>query len=347
MRLKAVVFVPLAAAGLIGLAVIGEQKEPAGMQMTGAAEKFVGMLNDEQKAKAQFGFDDKERTNWNFVPLQDKEKKSTRKGLPLQQMTAEQKDAAIALRQGRHQRGGLQEGHDDHEPGVDPPRAGEAKGTMVRNPEWYFFTVFGTPSKTGKWGWRVEGHHLSLNFTIDRGKVLAATPAFFGANPAEVKAGDAQGAAHPAGSGRLCARSCSIPSTPTRRKVAFQAKQFPEIEQHVTKPGVGGPVGLVAEKMTKKQQGDALESDRQLRRPYAAGGAPAQLDEVTAAGLDKVHFAFGRDDDKPGKPYTYRVQGPTFVIEFLNIQADSAKQPRQPHPQRWRNLGGDFGLAGK
>jgi len=64
---------------------------------------------------------------------------------------------------------------------------------MVRNPEWYFFTIFGTPAKSGKWGWRVEGHHLSLNFTIDNGSVIAATPAFFGANPATVKQGPRKG----------------------------------------------------------------------------------------------------------------------------------------------------------
>src|SRR5207245_6913565 len=71
----------------------------------------------------------------------------------------------------------------------------EKNGTNVRNPDWYFFTIFGTPTKTGKWGWRVEGHHLSLNFTIDNGKVLSATPAFFGANPAVVRDGDRKGTA--------------------------------------------------------------------------------------------------------------------------------------------------------
>src|SRR5207248_10299893 len=69
----------------------------------------------------------------------------------------------------------------------------EKNGANVRNPGWYFLTVFGTPSKTGRWGWRIEGHHLSLNFALDHGKITAATPAFFGANPAEVKAGDRKG----------------------------------------------------------------------------------------------------------------------------------------------------------
>src|SRR5262249_10828620 len=63
----------------------------------------------------------------------------------------------------------------------------------VRDPELYFLTVFGKPSDSGKWGWRVEGHHLSLNFTLDGGKIVSATPAFFGANPAEVRQGPREG----------------------------------------------------------------------------------------------------------------------------------------------------------
>src|SRR4051795_1607899 len=63
----------------------------------------------------------------------------------------------------------------------------------VRDPELYFVSIFGTPSDRGKWGWRVEGHHLSLNFALDGGRIVGATPAFFGANPAEVRQGPRQG----------------------------------------------------------------------------------------------------------------------------------------------------------
>src|SRR5439155_16959114 len=114
------------------------------------------------------------------------------KGLPLEEMTAEQRKSALAiLKAGTSDRGdtkattiiSLEAILADLEKG----------GAMVRKPEWYFFTIFGTPSKSGKWGWRVEGHHLALNFVIDKGKVIASTPALFGANPATVKAGDRKG----------------------------------------------------------------------------------------------------------------------------------------------------------
>src|SRR5437764_549078 len=151
--------------------------------MSVAADKFLSTLSEEQKKKVSFSFDDKERTNWHFVPLQDKSKKSTRKGVPLEEMNAEQKAAALALVKA----GTSMSGYDKAVTIMSLEailRDLEKSGAMVRNPDWYFFTVYGTPGKTGKWGWRVEGHHLSLNFAIDNGKVASVTPSFFGANPA-------------------------------------------------------------------------------------------------------------------------------------------------------------------
>ena len=70
------------------------------------------------------------------------------------------------------------------------------------------------------------------------------------------------------------------------------------------------------------------------------------LAQVKKAGLDAVYFAYGGGDGTPGKPYSYRVQGPTFVIEFLNEQKDSAGNPANHIHSAWRNLRGDFGTAG-
>jgi len=213
----------------------------------------------------------------------------------------------------------------------------------VRNPKWYFFSVFGEPSKTGQWGWRVEGHHLALNFTVDKGKIVSATPAFFGANPAEIKDGPRKGY-RTLPEAEDTARQLFDSLDEGQRKVARQAKQFPEIEQGKAKPNVGPPVGLAVAQMNPKQR-ELLEK---LLEGYATRLSPEVAKGYLAsakAGLEKVHFGFARDDDKPGKPYTYRVQGPTFVIEFLNVQGDSAGNPANHIHSAWRNIKGDFGLA--
>ena len=346
MRLKALLVVPLLAAGLVVMAVVGEQKEPLAVQMAGAAEKFLTALSNEQKAKTVFGFEDKERTNWNFVPLQTKDKKPIRKGLRLEEMTADQKAAAKALvKIGTSATGFVQATTIMSLEAILADLEG-TKGANTRNPDWYFFSIFGTPSKTGKWGWRVECHHLSLNFTLSRGKVISATPAFFGDNPAEIKAGPKKGL-RTLPEAEDYARELFDSLDADQRKVAFQSKQFPEIEQNVAKPGVGAPVGLPAAKMTDKQRAtlEKLLAGYANRMPPDV--AKAQLDDVKAAGMDKIHFGFAREDAKPGKPYSYRVQGPTFVIEFLNVQADSANNPANHIHSSWRTLQGDFGMAEK
>src|SRR5436309_5857504 len=192
MKLRRMLLALLLTGALVGVAYVGQTSEPAGVRMVAAAEKFLDSLDKEKREKATFAFDDKERTNWAFTPQQDKEKRPTRKGLPLVEMSEEQKKAAFdLLRAGTSPEGAKKATtimslenilHDL-----------EKNGAMVRNPGWYFFTVFGPPSKTGKWGWRVEGHHLALNFVIDGGKVASATPAFFGANPAVVHDGSRKG----------------------------------------------------------------------------------------------------------------------------------------------------------
>ena len=194
----------------------------------------------------------------------------------------------------------------------------------VRNPEWYFFTVFGKPANTGKWGWRVEGHHLCLNFTFEDGKIVSATPAFFGANPAVVTRGDHKGLKAIPESEESAIQLFSLLDA-EQVKVALQKEQFKEIPQAVTKPEASAPVGLPAAKMTEKQQAVLVNLVRAFANRLAPDIAAGELAAVQAAGFDKVHFAFARDENKPGKPYTYRVQGPTFVIEFLNQQADGAR----------------------
>ena len=64
----------------------------------------------------------------------------------------------------------------------------EKSDTDRRNPERYFFTIFGTPAENGTWGYRDGRPSRGQNFTIVNGKVIGA-PSFFGSNPAEVGKG--------------------------------------------------------------------------------------------------------------------------------------------------------------
>ncbi len=347
MKLLRVLLAVPAVAVLAGVAYVNQVTETAGSRMATAAEKFLGTLTADQKKNATFDFDDKERLNWHFIPLQDQAKKSTRRGLPLEAMSKEQKAAALELVRAGTSATGYTEAVTimSLEAILHELETERKKNVMVRNPEWYFFSVFGTPSKTGKWGWRVEGHHLSLNFTLDKGGVVAATPAFFGANPATVKSGPKKGQRTLPQAEDL-AKELFLSFDAGQKKVAFQPKQFPEIAGRTKDPSVGAPVGLAAAKMSDKQK----QTLHKLIQSYAdrmpADVAAVQMKSVHDAGLDKVYFAFAGGTEE-GQPHTYRVQGPTFVLEFLNTQTDGAENPANHIHSAWRNLKGDFGLAAR
>jgi hypothetical protein len=334
----------VALAALAGVAYVNQATESAAGKMATAAEKFLGTLDAEQKTKATFAFDSKERVNWHFVPLQDKDKKSTRKGLPLEAMTPEQKKAALEIVRA----GTSGDGYTKATTIMSLEailRQLEQGGAMVRNPEWYFFTVFGTPSKTSKWGWRVEGHHLSLNFTMDKGEVVSATPAFFGANPANVKDGERKGLTTLAEAEEPIKELFSALDD-EQKKTALQMKPYPETAAQATAPKVGDPTGLAAAKMTEKQRALLMKAVEGYANRLPADVAAVQLAEVKQSGVEKIYFGL-TGAFETGKPRTYRIQGPTFVIEFLNEQADSAKNPANHIHSSWRNLKGDFGLATK
>lgn len=335
----------LTLASVVGVALVGRSApETTGGKMKSAADAFLASLAPEQKKKATFDFTDKHRTAWFFTPQQDsKARTSTRKGVRLEEMTAEQKKAAMALlKTGLSAKGYEQAttiiGLESLLLELEGP-----KGAMVRNTGWYFVSVFGEPSNTGKWGWRFEGHHLSVNYTLDKGEVVVGAPMLFASNPAEVKDGAKKGL-RPLPEIEDHVRALIKSLNADQDKAAKQPKAFPEIKEGQPKADVGAPVGITADKLTAEQKATLVK----LLQAYA-DRMPEELSAVEMKRVKdtpdaKLHFAYS-GSATPGEPYTYRVQGPEFVVEFLNVQADSAKNPANHIHSAWRRLPIDFGLA--
>src|SRR5262249_36816014 len=260
---------------------------------------------------------------WHFVPLQDANKNPTRRGLRLEEMSEAQRQAASALLRAGTSADGYVKATTIMS--LEAILNDLEKGRIVRKPEWYFFTIFGAPSKTSKWGWRVEGHHLSLNFAIDGGKVIAATPAFFGANPALVKQGPRQGLRtlpQPEDLAWELLQSLSA----GQKKVALRDKQFPEVQGQTSMPKRGEPTGLAGGQMTGKQRDLLLKLIQSYADRLPDDVAQTQMSDVQKTGIDRVYFAYAGGAES-GAQHSYRVHGPTFLIEFLNVQADSANNP--------------------
>ncbi len=340
-RLRVVSLAAVAAVGFAVAALVAQSEAPSGAKMADAARTFLAALPPDQKAAAAYPFGDKQRTVWFFTPQQEK-KVPTRKGLRLDQMTPEARTAAMnLLKAGLSPKGYEQATTIMGLEGVLKELEG-ANGANVRNPQWYFVSVFGEPSNTGTWGWRFEGHHLSVNVTLDKGEVAEATPIVFGTNPAVVKDGPKAGLKTLPEVEDL-ARELIKGLTPEQDEAAKQAKHFPEIREGFADAGAGEPVGLPAAKLTAPQKATLTK----LLEAYAGRMPPdlaaAEMKRAEAAGPDKVYFGYSGSIEA-GKPYTYRIQGPTFVVEFLNVQADSAKNPANHIHSTWRRLPADFAV---
>ena len=316
---------------------------PTGAEMSVAADKFLASLSPEQKAQADLPFDGKERLDWHFIP------KDKRKGLQIKDMNAEQRKLAHAVLKSGLSQLGYDKATTVMSLEVILKELEKTKqGGAIRDPERYYFTIFGTPSVQGEWGWSVEGHHLSFNFVVRDGILAATTPTFFGDNPAEVlsevEGGPKKGtrvlhAEEDLGFQLLAAL------TPEQRKTAVIAEKSPTEIQAAGKPNYldSAPEGLPAKQMTEAQA--KLLND--LIGTYA-DNVPAEEKEkrlaaIKAADIAKVHFAWA-GSDKPGAAHYYRVQGPTFVIEFCNAQPDAQGNPANHIHTVWRDMAGDFGL---
>jgi hypothetical protein len=318
---------------LIAPAALNSAPSAAGRAMTDAANAFLTGLTPEQRSKASFKFEDDSRFEFRYTPR-------ARTGLPLKEMTEPQRVKAHALlKTGLSMRGYTAAttiiSLENVLKAMEPPRAGA--NSIVRDPELYFVSIYGTPGKS-PWGWKFEGHHISANFTLVEDKPAVFAPSFFGSNPAIVRDGPQKGT-----------RALREEEEAARALLAsFDPSQKPKVIFDVKAPGemltaegreakTLDPAGMSYAAMTPAQR-RLLE---QLIDVYLGRVAPelakSRLEALQKAGMDKIMFGWAGVTDVGG-PHYYRVQGPSFLIEYDNTQNDS----NHIHSV-WRDFNGDFG----
>lgn len=307
--------------------------------MTRTAQAFLASLTDEQKGRVRFGFQDEERFFWHFVPGNNIRQtyKRDRLGLTLGEMNSHQKHLAQALLSA-----GLSQSGYIKVTSImsleDVLRILEKDNTGRRDPDKYHFSVFGEPSEKGPWSYRVEGHHVSLHFTIANGKVAAA-PMFMGANPAEVKEGPRAGLRVLAREEDLARALVSSLDQGQKKAAVVSETAYKDILTEASRKASleGQPSGLPAAKLNAKQR-QMLD---ELLSEYAHNGpeqvAESRLARIRQAG-NSVHFAWAGAIAK-GEPHYYRVAGPTFLVEYDNTQNNA----NHIHSV-WREFDGDFGV---
>jgi hypothetical protein len=328
------------AAAILALSALGlkDAAGPSPAAMAVAATKFLESLTPEQRQQAMFPFDDNERTHWHFIPTE----LFPRNGLTLKQMNQSQRERAHdLLKAGLSQRGYMTATQVMQlESILAAIEAAQPAGgnRFVRDPERYFFSIFGTPSTRGAWGWRVEGHHMSLHFTVANGTLVAGSPSFFGSNPAEVRSGPKKGT-RVLGPEEDAARAVVGSLDASQREKAIINTTAPNdiVTMASVKVDPLSPVGIPASALTTDQRA-LLRKLIDVYTGYMADDIAAdRLARIEKAGWDKIAFAWAGSLERGQKHY-YRVQGPTFLIEYDNTQNDA----NHIHSV-WRDFNGDFG----
>ena len=316
---------------LIGRAAVQGQKR-ATAETTAAANQFLTALTPEQRTTATLKFDDPNRFDWHYIP-----RPGQRKGLPLKEMTPAQRQAAQKLLSTALSAKGVKQSQQIMNDLELVLRGEGPNPNMGRDPEMYYFTVFGTPGDKA-WGWRVEGHHLSQNFTIANGVLSSWTPDFYGANPAEVMEGSRKGLrVLAAEEDKAFALLHALDAQQKQTAVLQDTVPNDMITTNSRRVNPLAPDGLPASRMTTAQQ----KLFRELLNEYTSRMvdeiATERMRRINAAGFDKVSFVW-IGADALHEPHYYRIQGPTFLIEFDNVQSKG----NHIHSV-WRDFNGDFG----
>jgi hypothetical protein len=311
--------VPATAAPAAGAQAPAASQATLAASMARAVGGFLDGLDGERRAKATYAFADPERTRWHWTTPQG----FPRNGLPLSEMTEDQRALAFAALQASLSPAGFRKATDIMSLQAD----------LGRDPLLFFVTVFGDPGGAAPWGWRWEGHHYSRQFTIS-GEIVTMTPFFLGAQPTLTPSGLR---AMPREEDAARAIVTSLDG-PLRDQAIFDTRP---LTRHVTqnRPAVDplDPVGVAYEAMPAAQQALVREIiDTYLGTLPAPVAAPIQ-GRVLAAGLATVRFGWAGFLE-PGRPHYYRLQGPTFLLEF-----DNSRNSGGHIHSVWRDFAEDFG----
>lgn len=319
------------------IALLPVQLFASAEQMAEASLAFLATLSAEQREQAAYDLHSDEHLRFHFVP----DEIFPRNGLALKAMDANQQQLSRALLQ----TGLSQSGYLTASAIIELERVLkvlEPNGRFVRDNENYRISIFDTPTANGTWAWRFEGHHLSLHFQVVEGKVTVSTPSFFGSNPAHVTHGaqtEAQQDQRVLGTREDAGRALIMALSQEQLTSALLEGAAPrDIVTGADYPvNPLTPAGISAAAMTAAQQHLLLDLVTVYTGAMNADIAQLRWQKINADGFASVTFAWAGPTDI-GEPHYYRVQGPSFLIEYDNVQNGA----NHVHSV-WRDFNGDFG----
>ncbi len=292
---------------------------------------FLNSLNTQQKEKALLEFDDDLRTQWHFLPARSYQ----REGIPLKELNATQKGLLHKLLLTYLSKKGYEKAITSIEfEGV----LGELTNDLVyRDNQKYYVTFYGKPSSENIWGWSFEGHHLSLNFTVDN-NTISYVPQFYGANPAIIPSGPHKGRRALVNEEDMALQLINMLDAKQKEQAIFRSTTFNgNISSNDSEITPYSPVGINASSLNEQQQNILLGLIGEYISSMPTELAESRMKKILSEEINDIYFAWAGGTEL-GKPHYYRIQGKTFLIELDNTQNDA----NHIHSV-WREFDGDFG----
>ncbi|HWM44069.1 MAG TPA: DUF3500 domain-containing protein [Burkholderiales bacterium] len=314
---------------MLAFAAASAAAQSPAAKMRASMERVLAALPEKSRAQAMRPFEDRDRTDWHYTPR-------SRNGVSFKEMDKAARDAVHELLRTALSSVGYRKVVNIIELEI-VLRELETFGWM-RDPERYHLTAYGAPDRAQRWGWRFEGHHLSLNFTLAGDKLAVDTPSFFGANPAAVSSGPrkglrALGEEHDVGWALL-----ESLGEVQRREAVFEARTYGDIvTANKDKVEPLAAAGIAGAKLDDKQRALLWKLIEVYAGSFEPGLAQARLARAKKGGIEAIRFGWAGSTAR-GKPHYYRVQGPLFLIEY-----DASQNDGNHIHTVWRDFSGDFG----
>ena len=299
-------------------------------RMRVAAEQVLAALPPAAREKVSRPFDDRDRTDWHYTPR-------SRNGIALKELDAQGRDAVHALLKEALSAAGYRKVVNIVELEL-VLRELETFGLM-RDPERYHLTIYGTPSPYGRVGLAVRRSPPVAQLHAGRRQGRGRR--------AELPGRESRATCR-AGPRRACAcsrrkrtrRARSWHRFPRRSGAKRSSNRAPTARSSRATPPRSircSPSGIAASSMTEAQRAQLMKLVEVYAATFEPGLAQARMARVSEGGVEKIRFGWAGATER-GKQHYYRVQGPLFLIEY-----DASQDGGNHIHSVWRDFTGDFG----
>jgi hypothetical protein len=280
-------------------------------------ETFLKGLEPEQTAEAMFPFGGEVQKRWNFMGTGG----FIKPGVRLENMKSQQKDAAWDLLSAILSPRGIEKVRNVMF--LQQVLIDLGSSPTARHPERYSLAIFGIPAPDQDWALRLEGHHLTLTFTVSRDQLVGVTPSSFSVNPNRVQGGSRKGLVTLTREDDLARKfgkkmqgSRAILATEPYRNIRATAGREAPFK---TREGISVAELSWAQRELMDQITEAYVAEH-LATPFAT----AVFDQIKLDNpLETTFFAYA-GSTRVGEPAYYRIHGDRILIEFAAV--DDAAQ---------------------